>query len=77
MQQATRGLLQIFILMSDYFPGMTGLDKWDSLTMRAVELWELFKSPERINAKNILAQAKSVVSPYFGVNDFAFAYVRT
>jgi len=45
--------------------------------MRAVELWELLKSPESINAKNIVAQAKSVVSPYFGVNDFAFAYVRT
>ena len=45
--------------------------------MRAVELEKLLKSFQRINAKNILAQAKSVVSPYYGVNDFAFAYVRT
>ena len=45
--------------------------------MHAIELQKLFKSLESINAKNIVAQAKAVVSPYFGVNDFAFAYVRT
>jgi hypothetical protein len=45
--------------------------------MRAVELEKLLKSFQSISAKNTLAMAKSVVSPYFGVNDFAFAYVRT
>ena len=47
------------------------------MTMCAVELEKLLKSFQRINAKNILAKAKAVVSPYFGANDFAFAYVRT
>lgn len=28
-----------------------------------------------INANNIVAKAKSVVSPFFGAKDFAFAYV--
>jgi len=44
--------------------------------MCAIELEKLLKSFQSINAKNIVAKAKSVVSPYFGVNDFAFAYVR-
>jgi hypothetical protein len=44
--------------------------------MRAVELEKLLKRFQSINAKNIVAKA-NVVSPYFGVNDFAFAYVRT
>jgi hypothetical protein len=44
--------------------------------MRAIELQKLLKSLESISAKNTFAMAKSVVSPYFGVNDFAFAYVR-
>jgi len=43
--------------------------------MRAVELQKLFKSLGSISAKNTFA--KAVVSPYFGVNDFAFAFVRT
>ena len=32
--------------------------------------------PQTSSAKNTLAQAKNIVSPYFGVNDFAFAYAR-
>lgn len=45
--------------------------------MCAVELQKLFKSLESISAKNTVAKAKAVVSPYFGANEFAFAYVRT
>ncbi len=29
-----------------------------------------------ITANKVVAKAKAVVSPFFGVNDFAFAYVR-
>jgi len=29
---------------------------------------------ELINANNIVTKAKSIVSPFFGAKDFAFAY---
>ena len=33
------------------------------------------KKATKLSAKNSLSQAK-IASPYFGVNDFAFAYAR-
>jgi hypothetical protein len=41
-----------------------------------MELRELLKSPETENANTALSKAKALVSPYFGANDLAFAYVR-
>lgn len=31
---------------------------------------------ENLNANNFVATAKKLVSPYFGANDFAFAYAN-
>lgn len=47
-----------------------------SLLLCNMELRELLKSSETRNANSALSKAKSVVSPFFGANDFAFAYVR-
>lgn len=69
--------MQLLASLAGKFGGDERFRQVRTLTMRAVELQKLFKSLESINAKNIVAQAKSVVSPYFGANDFAFAYVRT
>jgi len=35
---------------------------------------DLVKSLELLNAKNLVAKAKGIVSPYFGINDFAPVY---
>lgn len=35
---------------------------------------DLVKSLELLNAKNLVAKAKGIVSPYFGIKDFAPAY---
>lgn len=74
---AGRSNLQLLALLAGKFGGDDRFRQISYLTMRAIELWKLLKSPESISAKNTLAKAKSVLSPYFGVNDFAFAYVRT
>jgi hypothetical protein len=58
--------------------GMIGLDirptpecaKWST----PVRL--LNRTGKNSNANNLVAKAKSVVSPYFGANDFAFAYAK-
>ena len=36
----------------------------------------LFNPLEKIIANNFVAMAKKLVSPYFGANDFAFAYAH-
>ena len=36
----------------------------------------LLNTLETIIANNIVAMAKKMVSPYFGANDFAFAYAN-
>jgi len=50
------------------FRGMIGLDKRTIRYMQA-ELRELSKSSEKLSAKNLVAQAKSLVSP-----NLAFAH---
>ncbi len=35
---------------------------------------DLPKKLETLSANNLVARAKSIVSPYFGESDFAFAY---
>ena len=54
---------------------MLGLDKEPIRLMCREETGELSKSSHTITAKQVVAKAKSVVSPYFGAKDFAFAYV--
>lgn len=49
---------------------MTGLDKGLDSYLRKVELQQLLKRLEIVTAKTV---AKAIVSPFFGVNDFAFA----
>jgi hypothetical protein len=50
--------------------GMIGLDKGIHHSMRKVQLRKLLKSSENVTAKSV---AKAIVSPFYGVNDFAFA----
>ncbi len=42
--------------------------------MRAMELRYLLKLPDKLSAKNLVAKAKSILSPYFGARDLSFAY---
>lgn len=35
---------------------------------------ELVKSLEQLNAKNLVATAKGIVSPFYGIKDFAPVY---
>ncbi len=35
---------------------------------------DLVKSLERLNAKNLVAKAKGILSPFYGMNDFAPAF---
>ena len=39
-----------------------------------MELQQLLKRLETITAKNAVAKAKAVVSPFFGERDLAFVY---
>lgn len=50
------------------------LTKNQTLSCKA-ELQQLFKRLEIVIANTLVAKAKSLVSPYFGVQDLAFAYV--
>ena len=60
-----------------FFMGMFGLDKriphicakWSTPTASLIR-WK------NIIANNFVATAKKLVSPYFGANDFAFAYAN-
>ena len=56
---------------------MIGLDVELFPNMCKVELSFLLKKIQKINANNLVAKAKASVSPYFGVQDFAFSYVRS
>lgn len=42
--------------------------------LRIVELRYFLKLPETLSAKNLITKAKSIVSPYFGERELAFAY---
>lgn len=45
--------------------------------MREMEHSNSLLNPlEKIIANNLVAMAKKIVSPYFGANDFAFAYAN-
>ena len=45
--------------------------------MREMEHSNYLLNPlEKIIANNFVAMAKKMVSPYFGANDFAFAYAK-
>ena len=54
--------------------GMIGLDKKNVFRCRSMEFQYLLKLLERLSAKNLVAKAKSLLSPYFGAHDLAFAY---
>ena len=44
--------------------------------MRNGEHRYLLNLTEIVTAQSTVAKAKSIVSPFFGVNDFAFAYAK-
>lgn len=49
----------------------------DTSYMREMEHSNSLLNPlEKIIANNFVAMAKKLVSPYFGANDFAFAYAN-
>lgn len=54
---------------------MKGIDKRPLPVLRHGAPETPKKSGTR-NANTALSKAKAVVSPFFGVNDFAFAYAR-
>ena len=55
--------------------GMIGLDnRPDLIRAKRSTPNGLLKPTGNITAKNTVAKAKTVASPYFGANDFAFAY---
>jgi len=42
--------------------------------LRIVELQYFLKLLEQLSAKTLISKAKSIVSPYFGERELAFAY---
>ncbi len=54
--------------------GMKGLDSWGPFMPRNVEFRYLLKLTDTVTAKSSVAKVKSLVSPYFGTQDLAFAY---
>ncbi len=42
--------------------------------LRIVELQYFLKLLEQLSAKTLISKAKSIVSPYFGGHELAFAY---
>ena len=55
--------------------GMIGLDNW---LLVFCAKWNIIVHASSVNkqttANNIVSKVKSVVSPYFAANNFAFAY---
>lgn len=53
---------------------MKGLDSWGPFMPRIAEFRYLSKLTDTVTANSTVAKVKSLVSPYFGTQDLAFAY---